>query len=152
MSTIAIEKAYVHSVEHKSISREEGAQPRDLAVLRVLVDRAFRQGENDDGSPRYNRDRNFWINAQIWGPRAKTIVDVVTNGAVILMVGRYDNHRWEDDTNTMRDGYVFQANQIAVLPFCVSSITYRSQEGKRDGQASQPQAPVMDDYDDDIPY
>ena len=129
MTSSATETAWVHSIEFKSIPRENAEHPVDLATLRVRVDRSFRQGENADGSPRWNRERDFWTDVQVWGARSLPLKDVVGRGAAILMTGRYDVSDWEDDAGGKHTQVVFRAAHVAILPRCISSISYRKKEG-----------------------
>ena len=127
MTANATETAWVHSIEFKSIPRENTEHPTDLASLRVHVDRSYRAGQNDDGSPRWNRERDFWVDVQVWGARSLPLKDVV-EGAAILMTGRYDVSVWEDDAGGKHNAIVFRAMHVAVLPRCISSITYRTRD------------------------
>jgi len=155
MTATAIEQAYVHNVEHKYIDRPGEEKPIDLVSLRVRIDRSYRSGQKPDGSPNYNRDRDFWIDAEVWGPRGLAIRDRITKGAAVLMVGRYDNRRWEDNTGTTRDGYVFRVTRIAILPWCIQSITYWSRDD-RDAGTGNTEPPVdayAADFDEsDVPF
>lgn len=126
--TVATETAWVHSIEFKSISRENSEHPVNLTTLRVRVDRSFRQGENADGSPKWNRERDFWTDVQVWGTRSLPLKDVVGKGAAILMTGRYDVSVWEDDAGGKHTRVVFRATHVAILPRCISSISYRTRD------------------------
>lgn len=151
MSAIAIEKAYVHSVEFKTISREPEARDIDLATLRVRVDRSYRSGQNDDGSPRWNRDKDFWIDAEVWGSRSGALRNVVDKGASILMTGRYDVGTWEDNEGTSHTKVVFRASLVAILPWSIESVSFKSSGSRSDGHAEQ--LPPPDQFDDsDIPF
>lgn len=122
------ERGYVHSIDFQTIARE-GQDPRDLASLRVVVDRSFRDGENEDGSVRYNHDRDFWITVEMWGRRSKGLQGVVGKGARILMTGRFDQHTWTDrESGEERRRMVFSASGIAIDPGSVDSIIYKRKE------------------------
>ena len=153
MSAVTIEQAYVHSVEHRFIDRPNEDKLLDLVRLRVRIDRSYRSGQKPDGSPNYNRDKDFWIDAEIWGARALTVRDRVTQGAAVLMVGRYDNRRWEDDAGTTRDGYVFRATQVAILPWCLDSVTYRSRDHGESASTDRVSDTYAGDFDEpDVPF
>lgn len=133
---ITVERGYVHEIEFQSISR--GDEPaRDLARMRVNIDRSYRDGDNEDGSARYNHDRDFWINVEMWGARTRSLRGIVNKGARILMTGRYDNSTWTDkESGEPRSRMIFVASQLAISPDSVESIAYR----KKGGEDDAPQA------------
>ena len=129
---ITVERGYVHEIEFQSIGR--GEQPaRDLARLRVNIDRSFRDGENEDGSTRYNHDKDFWINVEMWGPRVRALRGIVNKGARVLMTGRYDNTTWTDqESKEARSRMVFVASHMAIDPHSVESIAYKQKNVAKD--------------------
>ena len=153
MSAVTVEQAYVHSLEHRFVEREDDDKSIDLVRLRVRIDRSYRSGTKADGSPNYKRDKDFWIDAEIWGSRGLIVRDRITQGAAILMVGRYDNRRWTDDTGTVRDGYVFRATRIAILPWCIQSVTYWSRDNGDTGTAEPLSDAQAAEFDyGDVPF
>jgi len=121
----SIERGYVHEIEIQSIPRD-GEPSRDLARLRVNIDRGYRDGEHEDGSARYNHDRDFWIDVEMWGTRGKALEGVIRKGARVVLVGRYENRTWSDrDTGESRSRMQFVADRIAIDPVSVESVTYR---------------------------
>jgi len=135
---ITIEKAYVHGIEFKTISGA-GQKSRDLATLRVMVDRSYRDGESEDGTPRYNNDKDFWITVEMWGPRARALQGIVTKGARVIVVGRYENNVWTDrESGEARNRMLFAASQIAIDPGSIASIAYRSRSSEAAGAKDDP--------------
>ncbi len=123
------ENAYVHSVEFstKSITRSGETNEVDLANLRVNVDRSRRNGEDEQGNPIYDDSKSFWVDVELWGPRVKHLKGVVSKGATIMMTGRYDNNTWKDkETEEEKSRQIFVADEIAVLPRCIASITLKA--------------------------
>lgn len=130
------ERGYVHSIDFQAIARE-GQDPRDLATLRVSVDRSFREGENEDGSLRYNHDKDFWITVEMWGRRSKALQGIVSKGARVVMTGRYDQNSWTDkESGEERRRMVFNASQIAIDPASVETIIYKKKESAQSGAGS----------------
>ncbi len=129
---ITVERGYVHEIEFQSIDR--GDEPaRDLARMRVNIDRSYRDGENEDGSAHYNHDRDFWINVEMWGVRTRSLRGIVNKGARILMTGRYDNSTWTDrESGEQRSRMIFVASQVAINPDSIESIAYRKKGGGDD--------------------
>lgn len=127
----SIETAWVHSAKFstKSVTRKGQAEEVDLAELRVNVDRSRRDGENEDGTPRYRHDRSYWISAEMWGPRVKHLRGRIAKGVSILMAGRYDGQTWTDrESGEERNRNVFIAEEIALLPRSIESVTFRTKQ------------------------
>ena len=125
----SIETAYVHSIEisTRTVNHKGESKDIDLAQLRINIDRSRRSGEDDNGEPIYDDSRSFWVDAELWGPKASYLDGVVTPGASILIAGRYDNNSWIDkDSQEERSKMVLVADEIAVLPRCVESISIRA--------------------------
>lgn len=150
MPAITVENAYVHSIDFKSIPRENTEHPVDLATLRVRIDRSYRSGRDESGSPIWNRDKDFWTDVQVWGARAKALQDVISKGASVLLTGRYDIGEWEDDSGNKHRSVVFRAFHVAILPWCIESVTYRSKDSG--GPARTDQSAWSDGFDEDIPF
>ena len=131
----SIERGYVHEIDIQSIARD-GEPSRDLARLRVNIDRGYRDGENEDGSARYNHDRDFWIDVEMWGARGKALEGVIRQGARVILVGRYENSTWTDrDSGESRSRMAFVASRIAIDPVSVESVAYRPRkESSRGGK------------------
>ncbi len=126
------ETAYVHSVEisTKSVNRKGEPTEIDLANLRVNVDRSRRSGEDEQGNPTYDDSKSFWVDVELWGPRVKHLKGVVAKGASIMMSGIYINNTWTDkESGEDRSKLVFVADEIAVLPRCVESLTLKAKNG-----------------------
>lgn len=124
----SIESAYVHSIEFSqpSVTRNGKTEQIDLATLRVSIDRSRRLPDDPDGNRRYNNDGNFWINVEVWGPKVVPLASTITKGAAVLIAGRYDNKTWTDkDTRKESSVYVFIAKDIALLPRCIESVTFK---------------------------
>ena len=126
---MTVERGYVHEVQFQSIAKD-GKPARDLAKLRVNIDRSYREGENEDGTASYNRDRDFWINVELWGARSLALRGIVDQGARVILVGRYDNSTWTDrESGEQKSRMIFVASQVAINPDSVESITYRKKGG-----------------------
>ncbi len=125
------ENAWVHSVEFstKSVTRKGQAEEIDLAELRVNVDRSRRDGENEDGTPRYRHDRSFWVSVEMWGPRVRHLRGRIAKGVSILMAGRYDGHTWTDKkTGEVISRNVFVAEEIAIQPRSIVAVTFKERK------------------------
>ena len=125
------ENAWVHSVEFstKSVTRKGQPEEIDLAELRVNVDRSRRDGENEDGTPRYRHDRSFWVSVEMWGPRVKHLRGRIAKGVSILMAGRYDGHTWTDKkTGEVISRNVFVAEEIAIQPRSIMDVTFKERQ------------------------
>ena len=146
MSAITVEKAYVHSLDFMTISRETDNKDVDLVTMRVRIDRSYRSRSKDSESPRWNREKDFWIDVQLWGSHAKALQHVIGKGASILMTGRYDIGIWEDDGGVKHNNPVFRAFHVAILPWCIESITYKSKDSRGTDQTYQPSEPGSDEH------
>ena len=145
--SMTTEKAFVHSVDNRHVDRPDGTSIQ-VAVLRCLIDRSYRSGENEDGSPRYVRDKSFWANVEVWGRRVRFLHDTVREGAAVLVTGRYFVRTWEDDAGNKRESTIIRATDIAILPWCIASVEYRS----RDEQQQEPEAGSADEFYGDVPF
>ena len=127
----SIETAWVHSAKFstRSVTRKGQTEEVELAELRVNVDRSRRDGENEDGTPRWNHDRSFWMSVEMWGPRVRHLRGCLARGVSILMAGRYDGHTWTDqETGKEKSRNVFIAEDIALLPRSIESVTFRTKQ------------------------
>lgn len=140
--SLTTEKAFIHNIDYRHVDRPDGTA-NQLAVLRCLIDRSYRSGENQDGTPRYVRDKSFWANVEVWGGRVRFLHDTVQEGAAILVTGRYFVKSWDDDAGNKRESIVLRATDIAILPWCIESIAYRS----RDEQPKEHETTAFDDGD-----
>lgn len=143
----SVEKGYVFEIEFQSIDR--GEQPaRDLAKLRVNIDRSYRDGEHEDGSARYNHDKDFWINVEMWGSGTKSLRGIVNKGARVVLVGRYEARAWKDkESGEDRSRMVFVAAQVALDPSSIDSIAYKKKAGSAGGAKAAGEA----EDDDPLP-
>ena len=136
---ITVERGYVHEIEFQSIDRGDGSV-RDLARMRVNIDRSYRDGDNEDGSARYNHDRDFWINVEMWGVRTRAIKGIVNKGVRVLMIGRYDSSTWTDgESGEQRSRMIFVAREVAINPDSVRAMVVRK-GGKKGGGDDAPEA------------
>ena len=127
----SVEIGYVHMVQTETKRVKKNGVPEDVALasLRVHVDRSRRVGEDQAGKPVYNNDRGFWINVELWGPKAKHLEATISKGATIMMVGRYDNNTWTDkESGEARTQLVFVADEIAILPRCIESVQFKQKK------------------------
>ncbi len=128
----SVENAYVHSVgcSTKSINRKGEPTDVDLANLRVNIDRSRRSGEDEQGNPVYDDSKSYWVDVELWGPRAKHLKGVITQGASIMMTGRYDSNVWSDkESGEEKSRLVFVADDIAILPRCLESVVLKAKNG-----------------------
>lgn len=142
--SLSVEKAFVHSIEYRDVSRTADEKTVQLAELRCRIDRSYRSGEKEDGSPRYSHDKDYWVNVEVWGGRVNALRDVVLPGAAILMTGRYHVGEWEDDDGTKRLNVAFRAADIAILPWCIETPEYKYRDKEASADAGN--------YDGDIPF
>ena len=127
----SVEIGYVHMVQTETKRVKKNGVTEDVALtcLRVHVDRSRRVGEDAQGKPLYNNDRGFWINFEMWGFKAKHLAAVVSKGAMIMMVGRYDNNAWTDkESGEARAALVFVADEVAILPRCIESVQFKQKK------------------------
>lgn len=146
----SIEKAFVFSIDHRIIDKP-GKDPTDLAALRVRVDRSYRTREQDEnGRFIYNRDNDFWANVEVWGPRSKTLFDIVRNGSNVMIVGRWDFTTWTDDTGAERESKIFRASEIAVMPWCIEEVRYKTRNPDKSPGASAEQPESY--FEEEMPF
>ena len=116
----SIEKAYVHSIE--ITEQVTGDQTTPLAKLRSYVNRTF-MNQNEE----FEDKHGFWIDVELWGDKAHQLTPI-QKGASVLMTGNLLNQKWTEEDGTKRSKMVFRAKEIALLPRCIESVSYKRRD------------------------
>ena len=118
----SIEKAYVHQIE--ITEQVIGDKTTPLAKLRCHVNRSY-LNENEE----FEDKHGFWIDAELWGNKAQHLT-AVQNGASVMLIGNYIEQKWTEKDGTKRSKMAFRAKEIAILPRCIESVSFKTRDEK----------------------
>ena len=116
----SIEKAYVHQID--ITEQVTGDTTTPLAKLRCYVNRTY-LNQNEE----FEDKHGFWIDAELWGDKAEHL-NAIQSGASVMLIGNYLEQKWTEKDNTKRSKMIFRAKEIAILPRCVESVSYKTHE------------------------
>ncbi len=108
--------------KHKTVPI--GDEARDVLELRVYFDRPV-----PDGDGNYTDKGGFWLNANLWGNRAKPLSDLLDKGMRVRVEGTLTQETWEDREGEERSGMKLDLDNVALELVRVSSIEMRQREG-----------------------
>jgi single-strand DNA-binding protein len=108
----------------------EGEQ-RSVAELRVYFDRSVptEEGYTDNGG--------FWLNVNLWGPRAENAVKILGKGMRVAVRGSLVQSQWTDkDTGQDRQGFQLQARSVDLDLGRVESLELHQKDSDDDNVAT----------------
>lgn len=108
------------------------ANRRDVLELRVYFDRPV-----PDGDGNYADKGGFWLNANLWGSRAKPLSELLDKGMRVRVEGTLIQETWEDREGEERSGMKLDLDNVALELVRVSHIEMRPREG---GAHAEPEA------------
>lgn len=108
--------------KHKTVPI--GDETRDVLELRVYFDRPV-----PDGDGNYADKGGFWLNANLWGNRAKPLSDLLDKGMRVRVEGTLIQETWEDREGEERSGMKLDLDNLALELVRVSHIEMRPREG-----------------------
>jgi single-strand DNA-binding protein len=108
--------------KHKTVPI--GDEARDVLELRVYFDRPVPDGEGN-----YNDKGGFWLNANLWGSRAKLLSELLDKGMRVRVEGTLIQETWEDREGEERSGMKLDLDNVALELVRVASIDMRPREG-----------------------
>ncbi len=114
--------------KHKTVPI--GDEARDVLELRVYFDRPVPDG---DGS--YTDKGGFWLNANLWGNRAKPLSELLDKGMRVRVEGTLIQETWEDKEGEERSGMKLDLDSLALELVRVASIEMRPREGSANAES-----------------
>lgn len=116
--------------KHKSV--QVGDESRDVLDLRIYFDRPVPDG---DGS--YTDKGGFWLNANLWGNRAKPLSELLDKGMRVRVEGTLIQETWEDREGEERSGMKLDLDAVALELVRVANIEMRHRDSS---PAAEPEA------------
>ena len=109
--------AEVPELKTVEISGEE----RKVAQMRIYFDRLVPNGDDD-----FEDKGGFWLEVNLWGPRAESTARILLKGARVYVEGHLERQQWRDsETGTERVKLILQAHYIALDLSRVDSVKLR---------------------------
>ncbi|WP_127476631.1 single-stranded DNA-binding protein [Sulfurivermis fontis] len=104
---------------------------RAVAQLRVYFDRSV-----PDGNGGFADRGGFWLDVNLWGPKAEAAAKVLAKGARVAVTGTLVNHEWADkDSGEPRARLEVQADHVDLDLSRVESIRLRKKESADEAEA-----------------
>ncbi len=116
--------------KHKAV--QVGDEARDVLELRLYFDRPVPDGEGS-----YADKGGFWLNANLWGNRAKPLSDLLDKGMRVRVEGTLIQETWEDRDGEDRSAMKLDLDAVALELVRVAGIEMRQREGSA---ATEPEA------------
>ncbi|MGQ0700580.1 MAG: single-stranded DNA-binding protein [Panacagrimonas sp.] len=107
-----------------------GDEMRDVLELRIYFDRPVPDGEG------YTDKGGFWLNANLWGNRAKPLSELLEKGMRVRAEGTLIQETWEDREGEERSGMKLDLDAVTLELVRVASIEMRQRESSA---ATEPQ-------------
>jgi single-strand DNA-binding protein len=99
-----------------------GKEERQVADLRVFFD-DYRQ----DGKGGIEKAGGFWLDVNVWGPRAADVAQLVKKGARIHVAGRLTESRWTvTETQEERRALYLNADELFLSLSRISEVGYKT--------------------------
>ena len=92
-------------------------EPRRLLRLNVYFDNSIPRGD-----VKYEDRGGFWANVELWHKDAEHYSQLYAKGVRVLVQGRMQMDKWEDDDGDENSAMKVQASRIGILPHRVESI------------------------------
>ena len=108
--------------KHKTVP--VGDEARDVLELRVYFDRPV-----PDGDGNYTDKGGFWLNANLWGNRAKPLSELLDKGMRVRVEGTLIQETWEDREGEECSGMKLDLDSVALELVRVANIEMRQREG-----------------------
>ena len=100
-----------------------GDEQRDVLDLRIYFDRPV-----PDGDGGYADKGGFWLSANLWGQRAKTLSELLDKGMRVRVEGTLIQETWEDREGEERIGMKLDLDALTLELVRVAAITMRPRE------------------------
>lgn len=100
-----------------------GDEQRDVLDLRIYFDRSV-----PDGDGGYADKGGFWLSANLWGQRAKTLNELLDKGMRVRVEGTLIQETWEDREGEERSGMKLDLDALTLELVRVATITMRPRE------------------------
>lgn len=114
-----------------------GDEVRDVLDLRIYFDRPVPDG---DGS--FADKGGFWLNANLWGNRAKPLSDLLDKGMRVRVEGTLIQETWEDREGEERTGMKLDVDALALELVRVASIEMRAREANAQSEPEEAPKPL----------
>ncbi|GAB4360975.1 MAG: single-stranded DNA-binding protein [Gammaproteobacteria bacterium] len=110
---------------------EVGGESRSVASLRIYFDRQV-----PDGDGGFEDRGGFWLDVNLWGPKAVAAAKILPKGARVAAAGTLVHHTWTDkESGEERGRLELQADSVDLDLGRLESIEPRrkeTREGERD--------------------
>ena len=94
-----------------------------------------------DGDGSYTDKGGFWLNANLWGNRAKPLSELLDKGMRVRVEGTLIQETWEDREGEERSGMKLDLDNLALELVRVSHIEMRPRETNAHGEPEASPAP-----------
>lgn len=91
-------------------------EPRRLLRLNVYFDNSIPKGDGE-----YEDRGGFWANVELWHKDAERYSRLYAKGVRVLVQGRIQLDRWEDD-GVENSAMKVQASRVGILPHRIDSV------------------------------
>lgn len=113
-----------------------GDEVRDVLDLRIYFDRPVPDGEGS-----FADKGGFWLNANLWGNRAKPLSDLLDKGMRVRVEGTLIQETWEDREGEERSGMKLDLDALALELVRVAGIEMRPREAAPPAEGDEPAQP-----------
>jgi single-strand DNA-binding protein len=110
-----------------------GDEIRDVLELRLDFDRPVPDGEGS-----YTDKGGFWLNANLWGNRAKPLSELLDKGMRVRVEGTLIQETWEDREGEERSGMKLDLDTLALELVRVASIEMRARDTAAPSDSDDP--------------
>jgi single-strand DNA-binding protein len=110
-----------------------GDEIRDVLELRLYFDRPVPDGEGS-----YTDKGGFWLNANLWGNRAKPLSELLDKGMRVRVEGTLIQETWEDREGEERSGMKLDLDTLALELVRVASIEMRARDTAAPSDSDDP--------------
>lgn len=110
-----------------------GDEVRDVLELRVYYDRPVPDGEGS-----FADKGGFWLNANLWGNRAKPLSELLDKGMRVRVEGTLIQETWEDREGEERSGMKLDLDSVALELVRVASIEMRVRDAPPSAEPDDP--------------
>lgn len=110
-----------------------GDEIRDVLELRLYFDRPVPDGEGS-----FTDKGGFWLNANLWGNRAKSLSELLDKGMRLRVEGTLIHETWEDRDGEERSGMKLDLDTLALELVRVASIEMRARDATAPAESDDP--------------
>lgn len=124
--------------------REVGQNKTSVCSVNLAFNRSYKN-KNDEW-----KDEVCFVRAQVWGPRAKRMAELVKKGQPIYIVGYLKMDSWEDDDGKKRVSYSMTLRDFQLCQKMTKKKSNDEENAKVGASNTSESGPPVGD--DDIPF